>query len=165
MRMKSRKPDGGTIPHSTATGARGRFTIPPRWRLGGARAALAAAPLLALATVLAFATPAAAQGVIGTGSGRAGAQVAGLVALVGAITGGLALRAAKRARTVGVRDRAIVALVLGAMGVFLGLLHLATTTGGFGTGNGRAGAIVAAVLGSIGVLLGRLALVRCGRIG
>jgi hypothetical protein len=114
-----------------------------------------------------LAAPAAAQGVIGTGSGRAGATVAALVALIGVVTAGLALaRSAGRIGTGNGRDGAIVALVLGVMGVALAGLHLATTTGAFyGAGNGRAGAILALVLGLIGMALGRLALVRSSRTG
>ncbi|HZR82908.1 MAG TPA: DUF6223 family protein [Candidatus Binatia bacterium] len=136
---------------------------PTRPGIPATRIAYAAASAALLGVALA--TPAAAQGVIATGSGRAGAQVAALVALIGVITGGLALRAARGGGATNARDRAIVALVLGVMGMLLGVLHFATTTGGFGTGNGRAGAIVAAVLGLIGLLLGRLALARSGRTG
>lgn len=103
------------------------------------------------------ATPVGAHGVIATGSGRAGATVAGIVALIGVVVGGLAARRADA--RIG-RDGAIVALVSGLVGMVLGALHLATTTGGFGTGNGRAGAIVALVLGVIGMALGRKALGR-----
>jgi hypothetical protein len=53
-----------------------------------------------------------------------------------------------------------VALVLGLIGMVLAGLHLATSTGGIGTGNGRGGAIVALVLGLIGMVLGGLALAR-----
>ena len=110
-----------------------------------------------------LAAPAAAQGVIGTGSGRAGAVVAWVVALIGVVTGGLALARAGRVAGNG-RDGAIVASVLGLMGMALAVLHLATTTGAFyGTGNGRAGAIVALVLGLLGMVLGRLALGRSSR--
>jgi hypothetical protein len=56
-------------------------------------------------------------------------------------------------------------LVLGLIGMALAGLHLATTTGGFGTGSGRAGAVVALVLGLIGVVLGRLALAGSRRTG
>ena len=122
---------------------------------------------IATAALLGFglAAPAAAQGVIGTGSGRAGAIVAWVVALIGVVTGGLALRSARRIGTGNGRDGAIVALVLGLIGMALAGLHLATSTGGIGTGNGRAGAIVALVLGLIGMVLGRLALARSSRTG
>jgi hypothetical protein len=90
--------------------------------------------LVALAVGLA-AAPTAQAGVVGTGGGRAGAVVAGLVA-------------------------AIVALVTGLLGTALAVLHLATSSGGIGTGNGRAGAIVAVVLGLGAMVLGRTALGR-----
>ena len=79
------------------------------------------------------AAPAAAQGVIGTGSGRAGATVAAIVALIGVVTGGLALaRSAGRIGAGNGRDGAIVALVLGLIGMVLGRLALARSsrTGG-----------------------------------
>jgi hypothetical protein len=77
-----------------------------------------------------LAAPAAAQGVIGTGSGRAGATVAAVVALIGVIAGGLALvRSAGRFGAGNGRDGAIVALVLGAIGMVLGRLALARSGG------------------------------------
>jgi diadenosine tetraphosphate (Ap4A) HIT family hydrolase len=55
-----------------------------------------------------LAAPSAAQGVIATGSGRARATVAGLVALIGVVTGGLALaRSAARIGMGNGRDGAI----------------------------------------------------------
>ena len=116
---------------------------------------------------LCLAAPAAAQGVIATGRGRAGATVALVVVLTGLITGGVALRRSARRTGIGQgRDGAIVALVLGVVGMVLAGLHLATTTGAFyGAGNGRAGAILALVLGGIGLLLGRRALVRSSEMG
>jgi hypothetical protein len=130
----------------------------------GARKRLSAAVTVAFTLLggVAVAAPAAAQGVIGTGSGRAGAIVAWGVALSGVIAGALAL--ARSAGRIGIgdgRDGAIVALVMGLMGIGLAALHLATSSGGIGTGNGRAGAIVALALGLIGMVLGRLALARC----
>ena len=119
----------------------------------------------AAAAVLAvgLAAPVAAQGVIGTGSGRAGAIVAMLVGLIGVVAGWLAV--AGRSVAGDGRDGAVVAQVLGLVGIGLAALHLATSTGGIGTGNGRLGAIVALVLGVIGMVLGRLALARSHRTG
>lgn len=111
-----------------------------------------------------LASPAAAQGVIATGSGRAGATVAALVALVAVVVGGYALRRS-RDRPGSGRDGAIVALVVGLMGIVLAVLHLATSTGAIGTGNGRGGAIVAFVLGAVGLVLGWMALSRSRRAG
>jgi uncharacterized membrane protein YeaQ/YmgE (transglycosylase-associated protein family) len=83
--------------------------------------------------------------------------VAGLVALIGVVSGWMAMSR-------NARDGAVAALVLGLVGTFLAGLHLVTTAGaGFGTGNGRAGAIVALVLGLIGIVLGRLTIVRSSR--
>jgi hypothetical protein len=116
--------------------------------------------LAGVALAAGLAAPAAAQGVIATGSGRGGAIVAWGVALAGVIAGGLARARSGRSAGSG-RDGAIVALVLALMGMALAGLHIATTSGAFyGAGNGRAGAIVALVLGGIGVVLGRGALAR-----
>jgi Family of unknown function (DUF6223) len=117
---------------------------------GSGLAAPAAAPLSVAAGVI--------------GSGRVGATVAGVVALIGVVVGGLAL-ARSTGRTGNGRAGAVTALVLGLLGTGLAGLHLTTSTGGIGTGNGRAGAIVALVLGLIGVVLGGLALTRTRRTG
>jgi hypothetical protein len=104
-------------------------------------------------------------GLIGPGSGRAGASLAAVVGLIGVVIGGLALaRAAGRITGTG-RNGAIVAMVLGLIGMVLAGLHLATNTGAIGTGSGRAGAIVAVVLGLIDMVLGGLALARSRRPG
>jgi len=130
--------------------------------------AAAAAPLLG---GFGLAAPVAAHisvatGVIGPGSGRAGASLAAVVGLIGVVIGGLALaRSVGRIGTGNGRNGAIVALVLGLIGMVLAGLHLATNTGDIGTGHGRAGAIVALVLGPIGIVLGGLALARSRRTG
>jgi hypothetical protein len=121
-----------------------------------------------VATVLAEATFAATatQGVIATGGGRAGALVAVVFALAGAVTGGVALaRSARAMGSGGGRDGAIVALVLGLVGTGLGGLHLVTSTGAIGSGNGRAGAIAAVLLGLVGMAVAGLALGRARRAG
>lgn len=132
------------------------------------RKAIAVAALLAGTTLAA--TPAAAQGMAGTVPGRVGGSMAALVALAGVVSGGLALRRARQATTAGPRggrghprDGAMVALALGLVGVLLAAVHLATSTGGVGTGSGKAGAVVGAVLGLTAVALGRSALARAGR--
>jgi len=91
-------------------------------------------------------------------TGRARSLVGGVVSLISVIIGGLAL--ARNWRT-----GAVVGSVLGLIAMILSVVHLGTTTGGFGTGSGRAGAIVALVLGLIGVSLGGLVLVRSRRSG
>ena len=63
------------------------------------------------------------------------------------IIGGLALARSRRVGSGG-RAAAIVAPVLGLIGVILSVVHLGGA-GAFGTGGGRAGAIVALVLSLI----------------
>ena len=92
-------------------------------------------------------------------AGRARSMVAAAVGLISLVIGGLAL-ARSAGRTGNARAGALVALVLGLIGMVLSVVHLGTSTGGFGTGSGRAGAIVALVLGLIGINLGGLALAR-----
>ena len=66
-----------------------------------------------------------------------------LIALASVITGGWATARAQGRLAMGrARDGAIVALVLAVIGMALAALHLATSTGAVGTGNGRGGAIV-----------------------
>ena len=100
-----------------------------------------------------FAVDAPVRGIT---AGRARSLVGGVVSLISLVIGGLALVRNGRAG-------AIVALVLGLIGIVLSVVHLGGSTGGFGTGSGRAGAIVALVLGLIGTNLGGLALARARR--
>ncbi|MGA5077162.1 DUF6223 family protein [Streptomyces griseoincarnatus] len=102
---------------------------------------------------------AAAEGGI-IGDGRTGANLA-LVA--GALGVGLAWLATSRVgRRINVDPRmaGLAAMVTGAVGTFLAVLHAATTDGGPGTGNGLVGAVVAVPLGLGAVLLGRRVLTR-----
>jgi len=126
--------------------------------------------LLATALVLGFslAAPAAAsaflqQATVYTMSpGRIGAIVAGVVGLIGAVNGGLAL-VRSRIDTGARRRGALVALVLGPLGLVIGGLVVATADGGVGTGNGLGGGVVAMMVGLIGMTLGGLALARSRR--
>ena len=98
-------------------------------------------------------------------AGRTGATLIAVVGLVSTIIGILAFRSAGRDRSGKRQIGSIGALVLGLFSIILSVVHLGTSTGGFGTGSGRAGAIVALVLGLIGVNLGGLAQwrTRCSR--
>ena len=119
-----------------------------------------AAPIAAFAS-----TKTAAAAVYGMTPERMAASTAALIALIGAVIGGLALvRSARRIGNNG-RRGAIVALVLGPIGLIIGGLVIATADGGVGTGNGVAGGRIAIAVGLIGMALGWLALVRARRAG
>ncbi|MFD8253032.1 DUF6223 family protein, partial [Streptomyces werraensis] len=70
-------------------------------------------------------------------------------------------RAGRRISTGRRRTGGTAAVVMGAVGTVLAVLHLATADGGPGTGNGLVGAVVAVPLGLGAVLLGRRVLTRC----
>jgi uncharacterized YccA/Bax inhibitor family protein len=109
------------------------------------------------------AQPAAALPVYGMTPERMAASTAAVIALIGVIVGGMALvRSARRIGNNG-RRGAIVALVLGPIGLAIGGLVVATADGGVGTGNGIAGGVVAMTVGLIGMALGGLALARARR--
>jgi hypothetical protein len=95
---------------------------------------------------------------------RIAASTAAMVALIGAVIGGLALaRSARRIGEGSERHGAMVALVLGPIGLTIGAFVVATADGGLGTGNGLGGGIVAMMVGLIGIALGGLALARSRR--
>jgi hypothetical protein len=90
---------------------------------------------------------------------RLWASAIAMLALVGVVVGGLALR--RSAGRIGTgRMGAIVALSAGLLAVVNGGLNLAIAKGGPGTGNGVVGAAAALVLGLFGMVLGGLALAR-----
>ena len=140
------------------------------WLFSRATGLLAAA----LVVGLGLAVPAAAHTSVQSGAvsphiltpRRAGASLAVVVALIGAVIGGRALaRAAGRIGATNGRRGAIVALVLGPIGLVSGGLVVATAKGGLGTGNGLGGGVVAMMVGLIGMTLGGLALTRPRRTG
>jgi hypothetical protein len=131
-------------------------------------AALAAAALFGglvyAVLVAAQVSEPAATTVYGMTPQRLWATTVAVLALVGVVTGGLALRrSAGRLGTGNGRMGAIVALVAGLIAVVNGGLNLAIASGGPGTGNGVVGGAVALVLGLIGMVLGGLALARSHR--
>jgi hypothetical protein len=94
---------------------------------------------------------------------RLAASAAAAVALIGAVSGGLALaRSGGRVGAGNGRTGAVVALVMGPIGLVIGGLVVATADGGVGTGNGLAGGVVAMIVGLIGMAFGGLALARGG---
>src|SRR5712692_53224 len=129
----------------------------------------AAAPFGALVPavlVAAHVSEPAATTVYGLTPRRLWATTAAVLALVGVVIGGLALRrSAGRIGTGNGRMGAIAALVAGLIAVVNGGLNLAIAKGGPGTGNGVVGGAAALVLGLIGMALGGLALARSRRTG
>ena len=122
--------------------------------------------LVHLVLVAAHVSEPAATTVYGMTPGRLWATTAALLALVGVVIGGLALRrTAARIGTGSGRRGAIVALVAGLIAAVNGGLNLAVATGGPGTGNGVIGAAGAIVLGLVASVLGGLALMRSRRAG
>jgi uncharacterized membrane protein len=92
-------------------------------------------------------------------TGRLTSIIAAVVGLISVVIGRLALsRSAHRAGSG--QFMSIVAIMIALICTILAIYHLASTTGGFGTGKGRAGAIVALVIGLIGIILGVKALFR-----
>lgn len=90
--------------------------------------------------------------------GRIWATSAALLAVAGAVIGGIAL--ARSSRRTGGRKGTWVALTAGLIAVAVGALNLAVADGGPGTGNGVVGGGVAIVVGLIALVLGGLALTR-----
>ena len=131
-------------------------------------AALAAAALFGglvhAVLVAAHVSEPAATTVYGLTPRRLWATAVAVLALVGMVIGGLALR--RSAGRIGAGNGtlgAIVGLVAGLIAVVNGGLNLAIANGGPGTGNGVVGGAAAFVLGLIALAIGRLALARCRR--
>jgi hypothetical protein len=95
---------------------------------------------------------------------RLWATAVAVLALVGVVSGGLALaRPVSRFNSMP-RRGAILALAVGLIAAVNGGLNLAVATGGPGTGNGVVGGAAALVLGLIAVAIGGLALARSRHI-
>jgi uncharacterized protein DUF6223 len=130
-------------------------------------AALAAAVLFGglvyAVLVAAHVSEPAAATVYGLTPRRFWATAAAALALVGVVTGGVALRRSGRLGTGTGRLGAIVGLAAGLIAFINGGLNVAMATGGPGTGNGVVGGAAAVVLGLIGMAFGGLALARFRR--
>ncbi len=82
-------------------------------------------------------------------------------AVVGILSVVLGWRAnAKVAAGTANKSLALTAVIVALIVIIVSVIHLASVTGGFGTGGGKAGAIGALVMGTIGGSLGALALKR-----
>jgi hypothetical protein len=108
----------------------------------------------------------AATTVYGPTPQRLWATMVAVLALVGVVSGGLALaRPASPFGTASGRLGAIVAFVAGLIAAVNGGLILAVANGGPGSGNGVVGGAAALVLGLLALALGGLALARSRRAG
>src|SRR5215510_15076390 len=128
-------------------------------------AALAAVALFAglvhAVLVAAHVSEPAATTVYGLTPRRLWATTAFVLALVGLVIGGLALRrSAGRIATGNRRMGAIAALVAGLIAAVNGGLNLTIATGGPGSGNGVVGGAAALVLGLIGMVIAGITLAR-----
>jgi hypothetical protein len=127
-------------------------------------AAAVFAGLVHTVLVAAHVSEPAATTVYGLTLRRLWATAAATLALVGVVTGGVALaRPVSRLGTASGRLGAILALVVGTIAAVNGGLSVAVATGGPGTGNGVVGGAAAFVLGLIAVAIGGLALARSRR--
>lgn len=90
--------------------------------------------------------------VSGITAARARSLVGGVVGILSLV---ISLRAKKNYKVNPGNGRLwlIVAVALGVTAMIFSIVHLTGTTGGFGTGGGKAGAIVAMVLGLMGTIL------------
>lgn len=95
--------------------------------------------------------------VTGITSGRAKSLI-GVVAGLSSMIIGWRVKRRSVGGTSGWRPWALAALALGLVAAVVSVLHLANTSGGFGTGGGKAGAIVALILGLLGTSFSGIAL-------
>jgi hypothetical protein len=126
--------------------------------LAAVAAAVAFAVMVYAVLVVANVSEPTAATVQGLTARRLWATASAMLALVGVLTGGLAL-----ARPVSRVGGAMLAMGVGFIGAVNGSLNLALADGGPGTGNGVVGGAAAFVLGAIAVAIGALALVRSRR--
>ena len=132
--------------------------------LAGLAAAALFAGLVHAALVASGVSEPVATTVYGPTSRRVWATMAGALALVGVLVGGVALARSVRRIGNGGRRGAAVALVAGPVAAVNGALVLALAKGGPGSGNGVVGGAGALVLGLVGTARGVLALRRSRRI-
>lgn len=87
------------------------------------------------------------------------ARARSLVGVVFGITS-ISMGLAARKRTASLKKKAqswaLTALTLGVAAIVLSVAHLISTSGGFGTGGGKAGAIIALLLGVVGTTIATL---------
>jgi len=80
--------------------------------------------------------------------------------LVGVVVGIVSIIIGVRGKRRNNRPLSFYAIGTASLAIILGIIHLSTVSGDFGTGGGKAGAIAALVLGTIGLFFGMLTLMR-----
>nr|WP_294944970.1 DUF6223 family protein [uncultured Mucilaginibacter sp.] len=93
----------------------------------------------------------------GLTSRRLWATATALLALMGVVIGGLALRRSGGYTSAKLKIRSVVALVAGLLAVLSGALNLALAKGGPGSGNGVIGGAAGTVLGLTAIVLSVIA--------
>ena len=88
----------------------------------------------------------------GITSARARSLVGGVLGILSIIIG-LRMKARKAGNKKNAKPWILAGMILGLTAIIFSVVHLAVTSGGFGTGGGKAGAIVALVLGVAGATL------------
>jgi hypothetical protein len=118
---------------------------------------------LFLFTVIAVTTTAAQEGTTvksGLTAGRLESILIGLLGLTSLIFSIRYFRSSKNLASPNKRKRIIIAGIAALICVTLAALQIANSTGGFGTGSGKAGAIVAMALGLTAIILSAVSLNR-----
>ena len=98
-------------------------------------------------------------------TGRLGSILIGVLGLASLIISLRNFRSSKKSASTTNRLSIIGAASLGLLCVVLAAIHIVNSSGGFGTGSGKAGAIVAIVLGLAGIILSYLSLGRLRHAG
>jgi len=101
----------------------------------------------------------------GMTTGRLESILIGVLGIISLILSIQHFRSSKKLASPGKRKGAVIAGLLGLICIVLAGIHIANSTGGFGTGGGKAGAIVAIVLELIATILSGIALNRFRHAG
>lgn len=83
--------------------------------------------------------------------------------LVGVVVGIVSIIIGVRGKRRSNRSFSFFAIGMGSLAIILGIVHLSTVSGDFGTGGGKAGALGALILGTVGGFFGVLTLMKLKR--
>jgi len=101
----------------------------------------------------------------GMTTGRLESILIGVLGIISLILSIQYSRSSKKVASPNKRRGIVIAGLLGLVCILLAGIHIANSTGGFGSGGGKAGAIVAIVLGLIATVLSSIALARFRHAG